>query len=138
MNSKNKSKIAFAAIILGIIVSPAVALQGAEAMKKSVEIQDFASAKGTIKTVSIVGAGNSQFVPQIIHLKAHDSIRFINQDSAFPHDIVSVDAQRIPDGVFASSLLEAGQSFTVKFTEAGIYYYTDSIHPHTYGTIVVI
>lgn len=137
---KIKARIAFAAIILGLVVSPAVALSETGSMRSSAELAKSASTS-LVKTVMVVGIEDPKFVPQVIHLEVNDSIRFINQDGkngGLAHDIVSVDAQsRIPNGIFHGSLLNVGDTFTVKFLEPGVYYFTDSIYPQMSGIIVV-
>ena len=141
MKTKNKVGIAFTAIILGLIVSPAVASNGAEAMRKSMELAESGSKPSILKTVMIVGIENPQFVPQFVQLNVNDSIKFINQDGqngGLPHDVVSVDHKSgIPDGNFNGTLLKVGDTFIVKFTESGTYHYTDSIFPQMHGAIVV-
>ncbi|MEE9241746.1 MAG: hypothetical protein V3U12_01135, partial [Nitrosopumilaceae archaeon] len=96
MNTKNKVVIAFTAIVLGLIVSPAIAASETEAMKTSVASVENSSKSNTVKTVMIIGHEEPKFVPQIVHLKNNDSIRFINQDGqegGLVHDVVSVDGK---------------------------------------------
>lgn len=141
MNTKNKVVIAFTAIVLGLIVSPAIAASETVAMKTAVESFENSSKSNTVKTVMIIGHEEPQFVPQIIHLKVNDSIRFINQDGqegGLAHDVVSIDKNTgVPDGNFGEFLQNVGDIYTVKFSESGTYYYIDTIHPHMRGTIVV-
>jgi len=142
MKTTNKVGIALTAIILGLIVSPAVASNAAEAMRKSVELVETGPTSSIVKTVMIVGIEVPQYVPQIVHIKINDSIKFINQDGqdgGLAHDVVSVNGQSgVPNGNFSGTLLNVGDTLTVKFSESGIYYYTDSIYPDMRGTIVVI
>lgn len=141
MNTKTKTGIALATIVLGLVISPAIPFSEAgETRKVTASMENFPTLS-TIKTVMIVGHEDPQFVPQIVHLKINDSIRFINQDGqdgGLAHDVVSVDQSGIPNGSFKSYLPKVGDSFTVKFSEAGTYYYIDSIYPKAYGTIVII
>jgi len=141
MNTKNKVVIAFTAIVLGLIVSPAIAASETEAMRTSVESFENSSKSSTVKTVMIIGHEEPKFVPQIVHLKNNDSIRFINQDGqegGLVHDVVSVDGKTgVPDGNFGGFLPNVGDIYTVKFSESGTYHYIDTIHPHMRGTIVV-
>ncbi len=141
MNTKNKVVIAFTAIVLGLIVSPAIAASETMAMKTSVESFENSSKSNTVKTVMIIGHEEPKFVPQIVHLKNNDSIRFINQDGqegGLVHDVVSVDGKTgVPDGNFEGFLPNVGDIYTVKFSESGTYHYIDTIHPHMRGTIVV-
>jgi len=141
MKTKNKVVIAFTAIVLGLIVSPAIAASETEAMKTSVESIKNSSKSSTVKTVMIIGHEEPQFVPQIVHLKINDSIRFINQDGqegGLVHDVVSVDGKKgVPDGNFEVFLPNVGDTYTVKFSESGAYHYIDTIYPNMRGTIVV-
>ncbi len=141
MNTKNKVVIAFTAIVLGLIVSPAIAASETEAMKTSVESVENSSKSITVKTVMIIGHEEPKFVPQIVHLKNNDSIRFINQDGqegGLAHDVVSVDGKTgVPDGNFEGFLPNVGDIYTVKFSESGTYQYIDTIYPNMRGTIVV-
>jgi len=141
MNTKNKVVIAFTAIVLGLIVSPAIAASETQAMRTSVEIFENSSKSSTVKTVMIIGHEEPKFVPQVVHLKNNDSIRFINQDGqegGLAHDVVSVDGKTgVPDGNFGGFLPNVGDIYTVKFSESGTYHYIDTIHPHMRGTIVV-
>jgi len=141
MNTKNKVVIAFTAIVLGLIVSPAIAASETMAMKTSVESFENSSKSNTVKTVMIIGHEEPQFVPQIIHLKVNDSIRFINQDGqdgGLAHHVVSIDMNTgVPDGNFGKFLPNVGDIYTITFSESGTYFYIDTIHPHMRGTIVV-
>ncbi len=141
MKTTKKVAIALTAIVFGLIVSPAVALSESEATRKSVTIVETISTSSSVKTVMIVGHEDPQFVPQTIHLKIGDSMRFINQDGqdgGLAHDVISVDQSGVPNGNFKGYLPNVGDTFTVKFSEPGTYYYIDSIYPKMHGTIVVL
>ncbi len=141
MNTKNKVAIALTAIVLGLIVSPAIAFNEAEAMKKSETLVETISTSSMVKTVMIVGHEDPLFVPQIVHLKMGDSIKFINQDGqdgGLAHAVVSVDPSGMPNNIFKDYLPNVGDIFTVNFSEPGTYFYTDSIYPEMQGTIVVL
>jgi len=141
MKTTKKVAIALTAIVFGLIVSPDVALSEAEAMEKSVTLVETVSTSSMVKTVMIVGHEDPRFVPQTVHLKIGDSIRFINQDGqdgGLAHDVVSVDQSGMPNGNFKGYLQNVGDTFTIKFSESGTYYYIDSIYPKMYGTIVVL
>jgi len=140
MKIKNKVAIALTAIVFGLIVSPAVALSEVESMEKSVTLVETISTSSSVKTVMISGHEDPRFVPQTVHLKIGDSIRFINQDGqdgGLAHDVVSVDQSGMPNGNFKGYLQNVGDTFTIKFSESGTYYYIDSIYPKMHGTIVV-
>ncbi len=141
MKTKNKVAIALTAIVLGLIVSPAVAFTEAEAMKKSETLVETISTSSMVKTVMIVGHEDPLFVPQTVHLKIGDSIRFINQDGqdgGLAHDVVSVEQSGVTNSNFKGYLPNVGDTFTVKFSEPGTYSYIDSIYPEMQGTIVVL
>ena len=141
MKKTMKVGIAFAAIVFGLIVSPDVAVSETEDMKESVTLVDTVSISSMVKTVMIVGHEDPQFVPQTIHLKIGDSMRFINQDGqdgGLAHNVISVDQSGVPNGNFKGYLPNVGDIFTVKFSESGTYYYIDSIYPEMHGTVVVL
>jgi len=141
MKKTMKVAIALSAIVFGLMASPAMALSETEAIKKSETLVETTSRLSMVKTVMISGHEDPRFVPHTIQLKIGDSIRFINQDGqdgGLAHDVVSVDQSGVPNGNFRSYLPNAGDTFTVKFSEPGIYYYTDSIYTKMQGTIVVI
>ncbi len=140
MKTTTKVGMILIAIVLGLVVSPAIALNQIDAMKKTVQLRETIAISNTLKTVMIVGHEDPQFVPQIIHIKIGDSIRFINQDGqdgGLAHAVVSVDPSGVPNNIFKDYLPNVSDTFTVKFSEPGTYYYIDSIYPTMHGTIVV-
>ena len=140
MKTTKKVGIVFATIVLALVISPAIPYSEAgESRKITAAMEDF-STSSMIKTVMIVGHEDPQFVPQIIYLKIGDSIRFINQDGqdgGLAHAVVSVDPSGVPNNIFKDYLPNVSDTFTVKFSEPGTYYYIDSIYPTMHGTIVV-
>ncbi len=141
MKTTKKVAIAFTAIVFGLIISPAVGLSETGAMKKSVTLVETISTSSMVKTVMISGHEDPRFVPQTVHLKIGDSIRFINQDGqdgGLAHNVVSVDQNGVSYDNFKGYIPNVGDIFTVKFSEPGTYYYIDSIYPEMHGTIVVI
>ena len=141
MKTKKKVAITLTAIVLGLIISPAVALSEAQAGRESITLEETISTTSSVKTVMIVGHEDPQFVPQTVHLKIGDSIRFINQDGqdgGLAHNVVSVDQSGVPNGNFKGYLSNVGDTLTVKFSEPGTYYYIDSIYPEMHGKIVVL
>ena len=80
--------------------------------------------------VSTVRISGFAFQPAELSVKQGDSVTWVNDDSA-PHTIKM-------EGVFESSTLAKGQSYTHKFTEApGDYPYSCAIHPSMHGKITV-
>jgi len=140
MKTTKKVGIVLAAIVLGLVISPAIPFSEAgETRKVTASIENF-STSSTIKTVMIVGHEDPQFVPHTVHLKIDDSIRFINQDGqdgGLAHDVISVDESGMPNGKFNGTVLNVGDTYTKKFTESGIYNYIDSTYPQMQGIIVV-
>jgi hypothetical protein len=68
MNTTKKVGIAFAAIILGIVISPAIPISEAGAAKR-VEISlESISDVNTVETVKIVGLENVSFAPRRMFL----------------------------------------------------------------------
>ena len=140
MKTTKKVGIVLATIVLGLVISPAIAYGEAGEIRKSVASMEKFSTSSAIKTVMIVGHEEPQFVPHMVHLKIGDSIRFINQDGqdgGLAHDVISVDESGMPNGKFNGIILNVGDTYTEKFTESGIYNYIDSTYPQMQGIIVV-
>ncbi len=120
MKTTKKVAIVLVSIVLGLIISPAIPFSEAgETRKVAASLENFSTSR-TIKTVMIVGHEDPQFVPQLIHLKIGDSIRFINQDGqdgGLAHDVISVDESGMPNGKFNGIVLNVGETYTEKFTE---------------------
>lgn len=73
---------------------------------------------------------NYAFNPSTLTIKAGGNVTWTNHDS--------VDHQVKSDtGLFESSPLANGQSYTYQFTSPGTYNYSCAIHPTMHGTIVV-
>jgi plastocyanin len=140
MKTTKKVGIVLAAIVLGLVISPAIPFSEAGETRKITASMENFSTSSTIKTVMIVGHEDPQFVPHMVHLKIGDSIRFINQDGqdgGLAHDVISVDESGMPNGKFNGIVLNVGDTYTKKFTEPGIYNYIDSTYPQMQGIIVV-
>ncbi len=73
---------------------------------------------------------NYAFNPASLTVKAGDTVTWTNKDSV-SHTVTS------DTGLFGSSPLANGQTFSYTFTTAGSYAYTCSIHPAMHGTIIV-
>lgn len=70
------------------------------------------------------------FTPMSLKIKAGSTVTWANKDDE-PHTVVS-DA-----GMFRSSALDTGDSFTYKFDKPGTYHFVCSIHPRMVGSIIV-
>lgn len=141
MNTTKKVGIAFAAILLGIVVSPAIPFNEAEAAKR-VEISlENISNENTMETVKIVGLDNVSFAPNAINITTGDSILFLNvdgSDGGTDHTVTSAKIGTMErDGTFESGIMRVGESFKTTFEKPGVYEYFDSLHPTVPGKITV-
>ena len=73
---------------------------------------------------------NFTFNPQLITVKAGDTVVWINADD-IPHTATSTTM------AFRSKALDTGDKFSFTFATPGSYAYFCSLHPHMTGTIVV-
>ena len=141
MNKTKKITVALIAIVLGVIISPAIALSEAGAMKKSVELEDTISTSDIVKTVRVTGDNEIPFAPNSIDIAVGSSVDFLNvdgHDQGISHSVTSVKIGTIqPDGTFTSGILRVGESYTVTFQEPGIYEFYDSLHSTISGRISV-
>ena len=71
-----------------------------------------------------------------IEVKVLDSVRWENADTAI-HTVTSGTPEEGPDGIFDSSLIPRGGSFTWQFTEVGEYDYFCLVHPWMTGVVTV-
>jgi len=78
-------------------------------------------------TITIRGMA---FEPAGIRVKPGTTVTWVQADRA-PHTVSS------NGGKFDSATLQAGQSFTFEFNEAGVYDYTCGIHPMMRGKVIV-
>jgi plastocyanin len=79
------------------------------------------------KTVQIKAGG---FVPTRVEISSGDSVKWTNVDNV-NHQVVS------DRGLFASSILRPGQSYTRTFNQGGTYPYHDGMKPTSRGSVVV-
>ena len=77
------------------------------------------------------------FLPGEVTIGIGDSVTWHN-DSTAAHTVTSGNPEDGPDGLFDSSLLLGGNTFSHTFTEAGEYQYFCSIHPWMTGTVIVV
>ena len=73
---------------------------------------------------------NFDFSPMAITVPVGTTVTWKNLDGE-PHTVVS------EDGLFRSSALDEGDSFSFTFIKRGTYKYDCSIHPQMHGTIIV-
>ena len=78
----------------------------------------------------------SCFEPYSLKIKVGDVVSFRNFDTDF-HTVTSGIPEFGPNGLFDSALMEPGDQFLHKFTEADEYDYFCMIHPWQTGKITV-
>jgi len=76
------------------------------------------------------------FIPSTVTIGVGETVTWENNDTA-AHTSTSQDADGGPSGVFDSSLIMAGSSFSHTFEEAGTYDYFCMVHPWMKGTVIV-
>ena len=141
MSKTKKAGIVLAGIVLGLIISPAVAVSDAYSARTSVELIDNLSISSVVKTVKIVGLDDVSFAPNVINITKGDTISFLNvdgSDGGTDHTVTSVKMATIePDGVFDSGTLRVSETFKITFHKPGVYEYIDSLYPTLPGRITV-
>ena len=81
-------------------------------------------------TTNTITIKNIAFNPNTLTIKNGENVTWINEDPT--SHIVKED-----NGLFESSALANGQSFTYTFTTVGTYNYTCTIHPSMKGKVIV-
>jgi len=76
------------------------------------------------------------FIPSMVTLDVGGEVTWENNDTA-AHTVTSGSATNGPDGVFDSSLIMAGSTFSHVFDGAGTFDYFCMVHPWMVGTVVV-
>ena len=76
------------------------------------------------------------FIPSMVTLDIGGEVTWMNDDTA-AHTVTSGTPQGGPDGIFDSSLIMAGSSFSHVFEEAGSYDYFCMVHPWMAGMVMV-
>jgi plastocyanin len=71
------------------------------------------------------------YTPAQITVKAGSTVRWVNEDK-IAHRVLF-----LPDAKIDTFVLSSGQTFSVKFYNAGIYNYSCSIYPDMQGSVVV-
>ncbi len=88
------------------------------------------SSSSTTATGDTVAIKNYSFSPATLTVKVGTTVTWTQDDSGTKHS--ATDA-----GVFDSTLLPQGKSFSYKFTKAGTYNYICTAHQFMKGTIIV-
>ena len=86
--------------------------------------------------VNILGLESPFYSPNVINVKAGETLTFDNIDANF-HTVTSGTQESGPDGTFDSGLLKAGDTFELTLDKPGAYQYYCTIHPNMVGTIIV-
>ena len=76
------------------------------------------------------------FIPSMVTLDIGGEVTWENDDTA-AHTVTSGTPTEGPDGIFDSSLVMAGSSFSHVFAEAGSYDYFCMVHPWMQGMVMV-
>jgi len=76
------------------------------------------------------------FVPSTVTIEAGEAVTWDNTDTA-AHTATGGTAADGPSGVFDSSLIMAGGSYSHTFDTAGTYVYFCMVHPWMEGTVIV-
>jgi len=76
------------------------------------------------------------FIPSMVTIDIGGEVIWENNDTA-AHTITSGTAVEGPSGVFDSSLIMAGSSFSHTFDSAGTYDYFCMVHPWMSGVVIV-
>ena len=94
MNNTKKITVVLIAIVLGVIISPAIALSDEDAMKQSVELEDTINTSDITKTVRIVGLEEMSFAPNTINITHVNTVNFLNVDGS--NGVISVQIPNFP------------------------------------------
>ena len=76
------------------------------------------------------------FIPNTVTIDVGGTVTWENNDTA-AHTSTGGSATEGPSGVFDSSLIMAGSSFSHTFDSAGTYDYHCMVHPWMEGTVIV-
>jgi len=79
---------------------------------------------------------DSCFLPSQVTVGVGEIVSWSNDDSVI-HTVTSGNPEDGSDGLFDSSIILAGETFSHTFAEAGQYNYFCSIHPWMQGTVIV-
>ena len=79
---------------------------------------------------------NECYLPADITINAGDTVEWTNSDTA-AHTVTGGSPADGPSGVFDSSLVMGGASYSFTFNDAGMYDYFCMVHPWMVGTVTV-
>jgi len=122
---KYKFTLAFFAIFMCVLLAACSSGAGQDGESGSME-----ESEGGAEEVVEVKMTNLGFEPDVLTIKVGTTVTWTNTDAA-PHSATS------DTGLFDSSFLTKGKSFSFTFEEAGTYPYHCDYHMSTKGTIEV-
>lgn len=73
---------------------------------------------------------NFTFTPQVLRIKAGDSVVWVNRDD-IPHTVAE------KEGAFSSDALDTGDTFRQTLAKPGEVSYFCTLHPHMTGSIII-
>ena len=79
---------------------------------------------------------NECYLPADLSINAGDTVEFVNADTA-AHTVTGGSPADGPSGVFDSSLVMGGASYSFTFEDAGSYDYFCMVHPWMVGSVTV-
>jgi len=112
-----------------VVAPPAFAAHGEGGMSATVTNAPGSSTPGCEET-------DNCFVPSTVVITAGGTVTWENTDNA-AHTSSSGTPAGGPDGVFDSSLIMAGGSYSHTFDTAGTFDYFCMVHPWMQGTVIV-
>ena len=87
-------------------------------------------AQAAPKPAAIVHMHNFAFVPAVVHVKAGDTVEWINDDD----DAHTVDST---EKLFDSGGLDTHDKYLHAFAKTGSFTYICALHPYMKGTVIV-
>ena len=127
--SKTLTKYSFILVIILVVTIVSVQANFAFAQSTTVSIPKGTSTPGCETT-------SSCFTPSSIKVSTGSKVTWKNDDIT-SHTATSVDASAVPSGVFDSSILMPGKTFSFTFKNAGSYSYICVLHPWMKGAVKV-
>jgi len=119
------------------VIIPFLAILAIIFIANSVSVYADAQVTITVYASSLNCADNETcYSPSELTTLPGSSVTWLN-DSGVIHTVTSGNPLEGPDGIFDSSIIMTGDTFSHTFTEAGNYQYFCTIHPWMTGTIIV-
>ncbi len=80
--------------------------------------------------------GQVYYDPQDISVSLDSTVQWINEDETI-HTVTSTSPDGVPNGIFDSSIIDAGGSFTYTFDSSETFDYICIVHPWMIGSVTV-